>query len=255
MHDNDRISIIADNERFLLALQEGPRYKSDLAALLGVSKKTVYRRMRELEGAGFVEKGPNGYLLTNVGKLQLRLYRHLNEQLVMISENSNLWGLIGADSLPPYYVFTNTEIYQAEQHDPYRPTEKVEYALQEAAVARVVLPVFSPGHVNLYSHSANTEIELVLHSNVTQRLIKGRSEEFLQLATESDVYRTNMDIPYGICVIGEPLERMVLLLYGKSNQICSAVTTTTTEAIKWAMEFYDLYRQQASRIREQRAPI
>lgn len=255
MSNDNKINIIAANERFLWALQEDSRYKGDLAALLGVSKKTVYRRMKKLEGAGFVEKGPEGYLLTNVGRLQLRLYRHLNEQLVMVSEISSQIGLIGAEALPPYHVFTNTEIYQAEQHDPYRPTEKVEHALQETAVARAVLPVFSPGHLNLYDHSTNTEIELVLHSNVTQQLIEDKSEKFLRLATESEVYRTNMDIPYGICLIGEPLERVVLLFYGESNQICSAVTTTTIEAVKWAMELYESCRQQASCVREQRVPM
>lgn len=255
MENIGSISIFVDNERFLRALRDAPQYKDELADRLDVSKKTVYRRMGTLTDAGLVEKGPDGYKLTNFGVLQLQLYSDLGDQLVTLSESSRILELISSNALPPYCVFSTAEIHQAEAHDPCRPTEYVEHVLRDAAAVQIALPVFSPNHVKLHDRIDDTEIELVIHGDVARQLTEGRPEEFFRLTSESTVYQTDTQIPYGICLPDEPLERIVILVYGETNRTCAAVTTTTPEAIEWGREFYNSYRQGATRVRGERPPM
>lgn len=109
----------------LLSLEESHKTLSQLAAALGFSAGTVYHRLKELKGAGFVQKEEGFYSLTALGVMGALKTRDTMAYLQTMEKFKKFFSAHEIEALPHPFLLRVAEIASCELYhegvDPLRP--------------------------------------------------------------------------------------------------------------------------------------
>lgn len=161
--------------RVLHALQRrGPVEKRDLRDLVDGVRTTVTRNLNALVERGWIEDTPNGYEITDCGRM-------IVDDLVALAEGTSLavelrpalrWLDIERLGLDLRH-FERADITTADSTNPYAPVEEQVSLIRHATAVRAALPTVNRQILEASRQTARTddgEVEIVLESAAVDRL-------------------------------------------------------------------------------------
>lgn len=252
MDTDDHVETIHDRFRYLEVLAEGQLHKPELVDRLNVSRSTVDRAIRELENAGFVEKGKGGYTATLTGRIAYERHRTYRREVDALVDAQRV-----LDPLPAAVEFdvdaiTGAESILGTEQTPYQPREAMADTIRDAETYRAVLPTLpDPKHLRqLYEHvvTQGNPAELIL----PRELLDPLREELpvrLPVMADSDGFSLFVgDVPeFGVMRTGAGAESTVsTLVFTSGGNLHGLMRNRSPEAVAWADRFLNECRSAAT---------
>jgi predicted transcriptional regulator len=129
----------------LETLREGPLDRRDLQARVGVSRPTVHRQMRVLEGAGLVSKRNGAVGLTPVGELAATEFARAFDAIETTTALGQVLPWLPAEAF--HFSFArlrDAEVVLPRPNDPFAPTRRMLRLIHAADRIRMVTYTFLP---------------------------------------------------------------------------------------------------------------
>lgn len=245
------MAVVARRGDVLRALADGGERKCELDEKLDVSRSTIDRAVRELEGLGLVARDDDGYYRTLSGSLALDEYSRFRSRMGGVLNARGVLSPLPSDADVDPAVVEDAEIVVADRHSPLRPArhqiELVERATHVRAVASAVLPQ----HVDAYYEGIvdrGMSAEIVLSTPVMERVVADHDDKFhdsLQTG-RVDLRQLDRDLPYSLMVASTPDGPAMGMLVYVQEGIKGFVGNDDPEAVAWARARLDDYWADAS---------
>lgn len=240
------IEVVARREEVLSKLADDPLHKCDITDRLDISRSTVDRSVRELEGAGLVERQPEGYAATLLGTLALSCFRTYREESRKLFELETALDPLPASCDLPLEFVSHAETLVAADPVPYRPMEKVHEAITAAEEFRILLPVlYDPRFLErCYEHAVEqgNPASLVIDESV----VETAKEEFPDQTAEKMACEwfsawSGETPPYGLLLTTRDGETSAcVIVFSESlGPVHAVLHTTHPTAVQWAKEEFE----------------
>ncbi|MCU4753163.1 tetratricopeptide repeat protein [Natrialbaceae archaeon A-chndr2] len=265
----EAIEVLSRRIDFLEFLRETVAYKPELVDTLEHSRSTVDRAVDELMSEGLIERGEDGYVLTQSGKLAANRYRLFLDETQTILDTKDLIDSIPATSDLPIELFTNANVVTVD--GAYGVFTQVADLLPEADRYQVVLPeVFDSQHVRLLHSQVvreELEIELLASPSVIKRLRKEFPELSNELADAESFSLSSVSTPpYSLILTSGSANRdgkspqsnsesersgvadtdtVIMIPYGNDG-VAGMAATSDVQAVTWATNLYEQLREDSS---------
>lgn len=239
---------IAKNVRLLEALQGGTKTKPELADELSVSKSTVYYRFEELNEYDLVGRGPEGYRLTNVGRIITETYL---EELGAMRNAYSIRAMLRKvpdEGVPPSNALQSARTVLPDRHPEEVRTEFCEW-LHTAEEIRGMVPHASCSLVEFVCAQVETgdlTLDVTLTPESMAYLRENHPEETRTVCdADSTVVRERADLPsFGLVVVDEPWREAGLVVYTDDGYVSGFMQLPTERAHRWATEQLAKYTEE-----------
>jgi len=224
--------------------------KAALAADLSVSRSTVDRALRELEGAGFVTRVDGGYTVSASGRLAVRSYREFVDALDAVGDAGPLLAELPADAPISLDAVRGGTVHRSQPPTPYRPVERLTELVTAADEFRgLVAAVTTPESVERVAAAlldGDVRAEIVLASRVADHLRSSYPDVVGDAAaTGVDVYETEA-LPFGLALTRDgDAERVAVAVYGPESELRGIVVNDSPAAVEWGEATFERYRRAA----------
>lgn len=235
------------------ALEHGPLEKPELEAALGCSRSTVDRAVRELEAAGLLTRGEEGYAPTLYGRLLADRYLACLEQAAALVPAAPL-----LESLPPevplaHRFLEGASVTQSRRPVPHQPVSEFERLLARADRVRGLSCCISQSTTLelLYERirTGALEADLVVCENLAEYVLESpRRRRCARRLLETGRYRLHRveSVPYGLVLLEtDGTDHATLFVYGDENDVLGTIYNDSSEAVAWAESVYERYRADA----------
>ncbi|MFC6725269.1 helix-turn-helix transcriptional regulator [Halobium palmae] len=239
--DPDEVmAAVARRGDVLRILGEGGAEKRDLVAELDVSRSTVDRAVRELEGTGLVERAADGYRRTLAGKIALDEYRQFADRIRGVKAGRELLAELSPDTPFDAAMLEGGEIVRPERHSPHLPVNRLSELVERAERVRAFASAVFPQQVDTYHRAIvqdGMEARLVVTRDVVDRLVAAYRE---QLAAALDTGRlairaTEEALPYSLVVADTSDGTEVgQLVYAEEGGVKGFIGNDGIDAVEWA---------------------
>ncbi|KTG11222.1 hypothetical protein AUR64_04655 [Haloprofundus marisrubri] len=244
------MAAVARRGNVLRALDEGTR-KAELVTQLSVSRSTVDRAIRELEGQGLVERTDNGYRRTLAGELVLTEYDSFTSRLDGIVES-----LDALDTLHPNTEFetaflNGADVVYAEKHSPHEPVTRYGEVVSGANRVRAIGPAVLPQQVEIYHDRITDEgmsAQLALSEAVVERLVSVYDERLQEALSTGRLHirQTSSTPPYSLVCAEMPTgPKVSALLYGDTGAY-AFIGNDSSAAVEWAESVFEKWWTEAT---------
>jgi len=247
------MAVVARRGDVLRALADGGERKCELDDELDVSRSTIDRAVRELEGLGLVERDADGYYRTLSGSLALDEYSRFWSRMDGVLNAREVLSPLPSDADVDPVVLNGAEVVLADRHSPLRPArrqiELVERATHVRAVAGAVLPQYVDAYYEgIVDRGMNAEI--VLPTPVMERVVADHDDKFYDSLQTGRVDLRQLDRapPYSLLVVSTPDGPVMGMLVYVQEGIKGFVGNDDPEAVAWARTRLDDYWADASLI-------
>lgn len=219
--------------------------KRDLVASLDVSRSTVDRAARELEGTGLVERTPNGYRRTLAGELALQEYERFSDRIDGVLQSRAVLSELPPESPFDISVVEGSEVVLPERHSPNLPVTRMSELVRRASRVRAFAPAVFPQQVDAYRDGIvdrEMDVEVLLSDDVVERLVSTYSEDLARaLGTGRLAVRVAADpLPYSLTVAETPTGWAVgLLVYTDDGSVAGFVGNGSPAAVEWATREFE----------------
>lgn len=247
------MTLLSKRRAFLTALSDGPKRKPELVEHCDVARSTVDRAIRELELAGLVERGGNGFTLTVPGRLILDrffAFEHAVEAICRIDEW--LSTLPDAELLPPE-LFVGAEVTQADMHAPDKALQETIELVSTARRIRGVSPAVHGAYVETFQERIRDdglETELVFSADALAELATTYADSIVDdLPEQVTVYRIDELPPLGLMLVDheDGTTEASFGIYTETG-VQVVVRNTSPNAVEWLRREFESYRQRATEI-------
>ncbi|MFC4552911.1 MULTISPECIES: helix-turn-helix transcriptional regulator [Halorussus] len=243
---SDLQKILRRRSHYLRHLRQ-PRQKRDLVCELDESRSTIDRAVRELERAGFVERGDDGYRTTLAGELALTEHDRHADRVRGLASFRDLLAELPADASLDGSLFEDPEVVLPTPHSPREPVGAIDAVLADADRARTLGGVVVPEFADAYSErvlDGGMTAEFVLTEGVVEWLVSRWREQFRAFLETDGVTAavTPTERPFSLVLVDgrEGTEVGVALHVGGS--ILGFVRNDTAAAVAWAEETFERAR-------------
>lgn len=252
---DDYLSVLDRRADLLDALVDGPTEKRELVEVLGVSRSTIDRAVRELEGGDLVERRNGAVALTFLGRLSYASYVRYRREVVTVERFADVLRHLDASAPLPPMVLDGAEIYRPDPPATHRPYtigwEALENATEVKGLARAVTNRESPDRFHEALFGGGLELELVGTSAMIDHLRETRAAELAQVIQDGalSLYRYD-DVPFGLFVFdpGSPDGSVIVLVYDETDQVAGMIRNRRGYVVDWGVAF-------VRRIRETAEPV
>lgn len=226
--------------------------KRDLVAELDVSRSTVDRAIRELEGTGLVERTADGYRRTLAGEIALDEYRQFADRIRGVKAGRELLAELSPDTPFDAAMLEGAEIVRPERHSPHLPVNRLGELIERAKRIRTFASAVFPQLVDVYHQAIvqdGMEVRLVVTRDVVDRLVAAHRE---QLGEALDTGRlavrtTEQALPYSLVVADTPDGTEVgQLVYAEDGNVKGFIGNDGTDAVEWAEREFEHRWQQGA---------
>jgi len=232
------VELLTGQVDLLRVLRDGPKAKGTLVEVLPVSRSTVDRAVRELEGAGLIERDGGTAGLTVSGRLLLEEYEEFRAGVAGLQRAATTIEPVPPNTDIGLEVFRGATIVGAEPHAPYEPVQALKRFLRGAERIYGVASAVLPDYVDLYSRQIieeGTEVELVVSAPVLETLVgeySGPLEDSLETGRLT-IYEVEADPPFSTILAFHDEPEVGLVVYGDSGTT-GFVRNDSPEAVEWA---------------------
>lgn len=244
---DELVSLLARRIEVLERLLDEPRTRPELVAELDISRSTVDRAVRELEGMGLVEFDDGAYEASLVGHLAHREYAELRQELVVLEEAADLLTTLPPDAPLDLSVLQGGEVVVAREPAPHVPGSRLPEFLRGADHLRTLSMAYTtPETGDVVAdrvQTGETSTEIVLEQDLYEYLMDSGALDIDSLAEEPgfDVGLAD-DLPFGLIIAdrGDDTE-VCLAVYGPDRTLEGIIINDTSAAISWAETVWDEY--------------
>ncbi|WP_132058794.1 helix-turn-helix transcriptional regulator [Halorussus amylolyticus] len=221
-----------------------PAEKCELARDLCESRSTIDRALRELERAGFVARGDDGYRTTLAGELALTEYDRHAERLDGLAEFREALARLSPDAALDAAVFADADASFPSRHSPHEPVEALASFLADADHARAFASAIIPRYVDIYREriaDGGMTADLVLSEAVVEWLLTHRKSDLSALVECESVSasRTASERPFGLVVTGREESRRVGVMLYDDGTLLGFVSNDSHAALAWADDTFE----------------
>ncbi len=240
------LSKIARHNLLLQAILEGHREKRELQGVLGISRSTIDRVVRDLSEEGIIIRQASECSLTLSGRFALEVFECLKTKYQKIEEAQPLLSQLDADHPFPPCVVWDSDTITTDQPHPHEPIDKLDQLLEDSRSIRAVLSVVPPRFEEAYSTritEENFEAQIVLGNLVAQYLVESFRECLtILLQTETaTVWRVEETLPLGFCIFDQ--HTLWLPTYDDEGKLLGAFVSDTESVVTWANDMFHRYRE------------
>lgn len=227
--------------------------KRDLIDDLGVSRSTVDRGVRELEGAGLVERREGRVRRTLAGSVALDAHDRLMRQLDGVVEAERLLDTLPADASLDPVVLADADIVLSDTTSQYRPMSALDNLVRcsnrlHSCVQGLCAPQIETFRDSVVENGLTATV--VVTDEVLDRLVTDFTDALLAtLETDRmDLYRTDEQFPYTV-LVGE-CDEGVEMGIGVYTTVGMAgyVGNDSDAAVSWARDRIEACTAAATRI-------
>jgi predicted transcriptional regulator len=247
------MAVVARRGDVLRALADGGRRKCELDAELDVSRSTIDRAIRELEGLGLVERAGDGYYRTLSGSLALDEYDRFQSRMDGVLGTREVLSPLPSDTDIDAAVLADAEVVVSDRHSPLRPARHQIEIVERATHIRGVASAVLPQHVDAYYDGIverGMHAEIVLSASVMERVVADHDQKFHDSLTTGriDLRQLDRDLPFSLMVASTPEGPVMGMLVYVQEGIKGFVGNDSPEAISWARSRLDDFWAEASQI-------
>lgn len=256
--DSD-LDVLRARSDVVAALRAGASRKPALEEALDVSRSTIDRAIRDLEGAGLVTRRDGRYEPTLYCEVLFERYRQFRTEADDVAAAGPL-----LDHLPPdvpldVAFLTGASIHRSTPPAPHQPVSRFERLLEGATEMRGLSRVISQSTTPRVIRERvleGMEGELVVGSALAEYLVAERRERERELIETGRFRLFEVEsLPYGLFVLdGDDGQRAVLFVYDETNDLLGTVVNDDDDAVAWAEGVYERYRSEAVDIADRFRP-
>jgi tetratricopeptide (TPR) repeat protein/predicted transcriptional regulator/energy-coupling factor transporter ATP-binding protein EcfA2 len=249
----DALALVADRLDLLEYVQT-PREKRTLVTERSAARSTINRAIRELEGAGLIQRTTAGYTTTPIGQRITARYRTLLATLTELLDVRDLLAHLPSDCALPPTLCTGTTIERASETTPYRLLAGVRERLDTADRIQAVLPALAKPqlldvcHHRVVRHGAT--LELITDPALAETLTSefpGPLAEMAAAAAGTFTASVTDTPPFGLVLADTDAGPSVsLLVYSDNQTVKGAFHAATDAALAWAEDYYEHVQSHAT---------
>jgi predicted transcriptional regulator len=221
----------------------------DLRDAVNVSRSTVYKALRELEGADLVREGDDGrYHLTQFGRLVRRRHDDYEARRRRLAAAEPVLNALSESLLVPLAFAERGQIYTADRHAPERPFAQMERISKASYDYRCLSPIAVPRYMEQIHERVEDdglEVELVVERPAVEPL---RSYARFDEAVADPAFSlrgADNELPFGL-MITEDTGVACLFTYGENGSLRGMLASRDPAAYEWAVDQYDRYTEDAT---------
>ncbi len=240
------IEVVARREDVLTELVDEPLHKRDLTDRLDASRSTVDRAVRELEGAGLIERQSVGYAATLLGRLALDCFRTYREESRKLFELETALDPLPADCELPLELVSDADTLVAADPAPYRPMEQIHEEIMAADEFRILLPVlYDPRFLErCYEHAVEqgNPASMVVDESVVETARKDFPDQTAdKMACDWFSAWTGETPSYGLLLTTRDGETSAcVIVFGESlGPVHAVLHATHPAAVRWAEDQFE----------------
>jgi predicted transcriptional regulator len=247
------MAVVARRGDVLRALADDGGRKCELDEKLDVSRSTIDRAIRELEGLGLVERAEDGYYRTVSGTLALEEYDRFASRMEGVLGAREVLSPLPCDTDIDAAVVDDAEVVLADRHSPLRPARHQIEIIENATHVRALTSAVLPQHVDAYHEGIvdrGMHAEIVLSTPAMERIVADHGSKFqASLRTgRVDLRRIDRDLPYSLVLASTPDGPVMGMLVYVQEGIRGFVGNDSPGAVSWARARLDDYWSRASSV-------
>ena len=234
----DLLSLIVRRGDVLRAIDPPGIDKREIVAQLTVSRSTVDRAVRELEGAGLIERTDNVFRRTLAGELVLDAYETFEQELSGISTCSAALRPLSPETEIDSALLVDADVISASIHEPHQPIAKLCELCNSARWVHLVLPAVFPQILDSIVEAVQAEqlrADIVIAQPVLQRLLS-RNKSQLRTLTESEyvtIRQTELSQQHVPLIIENDSQTIGGLLIVEKNGANALILNDNPDAVTW----------------------
>ncbi|WP_232703278.1 helix-turn-helix transcriptional regulator [Halobacterium wangiae] len=231
------------------ALHEGAMDRADLMATLDVSRTTVHRVVRALEGRGLIVQDGSEFRLTPLGRAVAAEVASFRRGVRTASRLEPLLEAVGDDAAAiDVSLFEDATVTTMAPTNPYGPVGRFMELLVASPSLRgfdttTIAPVFVD---NIRDEIlGGMEVDVVYLPAVVDAVVDSYPDE-VRAAVDSGrlTLSTHPDLPYGLAIFED---RIGVGGYdAETGMLRAFVDTSDPAAREWALAEYERYREEAT---------
>jgi predicted transcriptional regulator len=250
---DEAMELLAKRRGFLASLRESPKQKPGLADDCGVARSTVDRAIRELQMAGLVHRGDDGYELTVCGEMVYSRFSSFRESLDALYQNEDVLSLLPNADLVDPEVLVGAEVIRSDIHAPDKAMHETVRLIENAVHVRGISPAVHGAYVEAFGKHItedDMETELVFSTEALLELATTYADQ-IQTPTHEllTVYEIDALPPLGMMLV-EYADGTLEGSFGvyADTGVQAVVRNTSENAVRWAEQIFEYYRDRATRV-------
>lgn len=250
---DELVSLLARRVAVLEAVLETPRTRPELVEALDISRSTVDRAVRELEGMDLVERQGSTYRASVVGRLAHEEYAELRAELLALEEVAPLLAVLPPDAPLSIDVLHGADVVVAREPAPHVPGSRLPEFIRGAEHLRNL----SMAYTNPETSEALADVlaeggtaEVVIEADLYQYLAEDAAVDTDRLLGADGVTVGVVEaLPFGMIVADRPSGREVCLAVYDSDRTLEGILVNDTEAaLAWADRVWERYSTAAEAV-------
>lgn len=246
------LKLLSKRRPFLASLYEEPKEKPELATDCDVARSTVGRAIRELELAGLVDRGDEGFELTVSGRLVVDQFREFEHAVDVICEMDEWLSTLPRSDLLPPSMFVGGEVTQSDIHAPDKAMQETLDLVSTARRVRGVSPAVHGAYVETFNERIQRdglETELVFSADALTELATTYADRLIEDADGVTIYQIDELPPLGLMLVDHE-DGTTEASFGiyTENGVQVVVRNTSPTAVAWLREEFEAYRERATEI-------
>lgn len=243
---------VSEHATFVETLLDRPKYKSELADELDVSKSTIYNRFCRLERLGLSERTDRGYGLTAIGRLHARIYLDSFDQSRNVYAAEPVLRELPPNCLPPSWFLREADVVTARS-DPAAPQRELSNRLRDAESLKCLSPVGCSHPLESIGEAVESgalTVECVVERGALDNSTEtgGFHAATLERLDGASVYASDAPIPFGLSIVDGRRPDVAVVAYSDHNHVIGYIRNTSHDALGWANLMYRKYRTDAAKV-------
>ncbi|WP_257298000.1 winged helix-turn-helix domain-containing protein [Haloarchaeobius sp. FL176] len=246
------LKLLSKRRSFLASLYDEPKEKPELAADCEVARSTVGRAIRELEMAGLVVRGDEGFELTVPGRQVVDQFHRFEHAVDAICGMDEWLSTLPQPDLIPPAMFVDGEVTQADIHAPDKAMRETVDLVSTAERVRGVSPSIHGAYVETFNERIQRdglETELVFSADALTELATTYADYLGEDTDGVTLYQIDELPPLGLMLVDHD-DGTTEASFGiyTENGVQVVVRNTNPNAVAWLREEFESYRDEATEI-------
>lgn len=248
---DELVSLLARRIEVLECLLENQLTRPELVDELDISRSTVDRAVRELEGMGLLEFSDGAYRASLPGRLAYAEYAELRGELVTVEEAADLLAVLPPDAPLELAVVQGAEVVVATEPAPHVPGSRIPELLAGAdRVWSLSMALTNPETGEVVADGVDNDglvAEVVFERQLYDYLTDSATMPIEDLvATDRFTVYLTETLPFGLVIAEEDgTTRVCIAVYDDDRTLEGILINDTDAAIEWARTVFDSYRDAA----------
>lgn len=245
--------VLNKRSNVLRYLNEKSARKPELVDELSISRSTVDRAIRDLIEVDCVTETEGRYTATRTGLLALTEYEEYVSTIDAIQQSAQLLNHLPESANVEPLLLEGASVTLMKPHAPDHALIPTNQLVENATMMKGLAPVVYRSYLTTLSEQFERDsfnAEIVAETDVISALSefsKTVVDSFVQHESLS-LYRTEEKLPYALWLMETPTGTHAGITVYDSGGVAGTIVSDSADAVAWARETYQGYREQAQRV-------